>query len=95
MPPCTLLQVTMAFAPDGCHEQVPARGTGEIGLHGAATRFSIRNEEVTLRIKASPACLECKDHAATTSDGVCHIKVELFTLHPARSEWADKSFTLC
>ena len=94
MPPCTLLQVTMAFAPDGCHEQVPARGTGEIGLHGAATRFSIRNEEVTLRIKASPACLECKDHAATTSDGVCDVQIRLFIVRPERSTHAGLYFTL-
>ena len=35
-------------------------------------------EEVSLRIKASPACLEREDHIATASNGVCHIQIRLF-----------------
>ena len=56
-------------------------------------RFSLRNkhlgsvaiEEVHLRTKASPACLEHEDHAAIASDGLCDVKIGLFLVHPERS----------
>ena len=56
-------------------------------------RRSLRNEhvgcvpieEVPLRTKANPACLERKDHAATASDGLCDVEIRLFLVHPERS----------
>ena len=46
---------------------------------------SVPTEEVPIRNKASPACLEHEDHAATASDGLCDVEVGLFTVHPERS----------
>ena len=50
---------------------------------------SVPIEEVPLRSKASPACLEREDHAATMSDGLCNVEIRLFTVHRERSTRAD------
>ena len=50
--------------------------------------YSVPIEEVPLRTKPSPACLERVDHAATASDGLCDVEIGLFPVHPERSTQA-------
>ena len=69
----------------------------QVSVLGAATRISVRiehvsylpTEQVPVRIKAILACLERKDHATTTLDGVCYIQIGLFTARSEGSAWAD------
>ena len=39
---------------------------------------SVPTEEVPLWTEASPACLEREDHATAASDGLRHVKIDLF-----------------
>ena len=84
-------------------ECVPTRRARGTSVHGTAPQISVRTEhfssipaeEVPLRTKASPVCLEHEDHTTTVLDGVCDVQIELLIVRPARSTWVSSYFTLC
>ena len=74
-----------------------------MGVHGTASQISFWNEylgsvpieEVPLRTKASPACLEREDHATIASDGLRNVKIGILPVHPERLTQIGYYLTVC